>query len=68
MFRVGNVGRFVAMDVIDRIAAVGTALSSNLDSMTQEERNKYKEFLQNELNKLHEQEIKNTQKETINIE
>src|ERR671926_1432249 len=42
MFRVGNVGRFVAMDVIDRIATIGAALSSNLDSMTPEERNKYK--------------------------
>ena len=68
MFRVGNVGRFVAMDVIDRIATVGAALSSNLDSMTPEERIKYREFLQSELNKLHEQEIKNAQKEKINIE
>ena len=59
MLRVGNVGRFVAMDLIDRITTTGTALSSNLDSMTQEERNRYKEFLQNELQKLYEQEAKN---------
>ena len=54
MLRVGNVGRFVAMDLIDRITTIGTALSSNLDSMTQEERNRYKDFLQNELKKLYE--------------
>jgi hypothetical protein len=66
MLRVGNLGRFVAMDLIDRIAAIGTALSSNLDSMTQEERNRYRDFLQSELNKLHEQEAKNAEK--INVE
>ncbi|MDF2727429.1 MAG: Transcriptional regulator PadR-like family protein [Nitrososphaera sp.] len=68
MLRVGNVGRFVAMDLIDRIAAIGTALSSNLDSMTQEERNRYKEFLQNELKKLYEQEARNAEKEKIKVE
>lgn len=68
MLRVGNVGRFVAMDLIDRITTTGTALSSNLDSMTQEECNRYKEFLQNELQKLYEQEAKNAEKEEIKVE
>ena len=68
MLRVGNVGRFVAMDLIDRIAAIGTALSSNLDSMTQEERSKYKEFLENELNKIHQQEARNAEKEKVKVE
>ncbi|MDQ3836273.1 MAG: PadR family transcriptional regulator [Thermoproteota archaeon] len=68
MLRVGNVGRFVAMDLIDRIATIGSTLSSNLDSMTQEERNRYKEFLQSELNKLYEQEAKNAAKEKVNVE
>src|SRR5918992_1587165 len=68
MLRVGNVGRFVAMDLLDRIATIGTALSSNLDSMTQEERNRYKEFLQNELKKLYEQEAKNAEKEKVKVE
>jgi hypothetical protein len=68
MLRVGNVGRFVAMDLIDRIAAIGTALSSNLDSMTEEERNRYRDFLQSELNKLYEQEAKNAEKEKVNVE
>jgi hypothetical protein len=70
MLRVGSVGKFVAMDVIDRIAAVGSALSSNLESMTQEERNKYKSFLQSELKKLEEQESKNNEikKEKIDVQ
>ena len=68
MLRVGNVGRFVAMDLIDRIATIGSTLSSNLDSMTQEERNRYKEFLQSELDKLYEQEAKNAAKEKVNVE
>jgi DNA-binding PadR family transcriptional regulator len=68
MLRVGNVGRFVAMDLIDRITTIGTALSSNLDSMTQEERDRYKEFLQSELNKLYEQEAKGSGKQEIKVE
>ena len=66
MLRVGNVGRFMAMDVIDRIATIGSALSSNLDSMTQAERKKYKDFLQSELQKLDEQERK--EKEKIDVQ
>ena len=34
VLRVGNVGKFMALDLIDRISAVGAALSSNLDRMT----------------------------------
>ena len=52
MLRVGNVGKFVAMDVIDRISAIGATLSSNLDTMTDQEREKYREFLLSELKKL----------------
>jgi DNA-binding PadR family transcriptional regulator len=68
MLRVGNVGRFVAMDLLDRITTIGTALSSNLDSMTPEERNRYKDFLQNELKKLYEQEAKNSENEKVKVE
>jgi DNA-binding PadR family transcriptional regulator len=68
VLRVGNLGRFVAMDLIDRITTIGTALSSNLDSMTQEERIRYKEFLENELKKIYEQEAKSAAKEKIKIE
>lgn len=70
MLRVGNVGKFVAMDVIDKIAAVGSALSSNLESMTHEERKKYKAFLMNELRKLEEQEAANNEatKEKVDVQ
>lgn len=70
MLRVGNVGKFVAMDVIDKIAAVGSALSSNLESMTHEERKKYKAFLMNELRKLEEQESANNEatKEKVDVQ
>ena len=58
--RIGNVGKFMAMDLIDRISVIGSTLSSNLDKMTDEEQNKYKQFLQNELRKLDEQERANS--------
>ena len=56
MLRIGNVGRLMAIDLIDRVTTIGSALSSNLDGMTQEERNKYRQFLINELRKLDEKE------------
>jgi hypothetical protein len=46
----------MTMDLIDRISAIGSTLSSNLDRMTEEEKNKYKDFLVNELKKLNNQE------------
>jgi len=69
MLRVGNVGKFMAMDLIDRVTMIGSALSSNLDAMTQEERNKYREFLQSELKKLDEQQAKDAAaKEKADVE
>jgi len=67
MMRVGNVGKFMAMDLIDRVSTIGSALSSNLDSMTHEERGKYREFLQSELQKLDEQEAKGRGKEKVDV-
>jgi DNA-binding PadR family transcriptional regulator len=52
MLRVGNVGRFMALDLIDKVSTIGSTLSSNLDKMTVQEKNRYKEFLMKELNKL----------------
>ena len=65
MLRVGNIGKFMAKDLIDRISTIGSTLSSNLDRMTEQERSKYKQFLMTELNKLDEQE-KN--KEIVSVE
>src|SRR5215510_6338031 len=58
VLRVGNVGKFLTMDLIDRISTIGLTLSSNLDKMTEQEREKYKHFLVDELRKLEEQEKK----------
>ncbi|MGI0030226.1 MAG: PadR family transcriptional regulator [Nitrososphaeraceae archaeon] len=58
VMRVGNVGKFMAMDMIDRLSAIGLTLSSNLDKMSEQEREKYKQFLVSELKKLQEQEGK----------
>jgi len=55
VFRIGNMGRFMTMDLLDRIFTIGSTLSSNLNKMTEEEKNKYHEFLVNELNKLSKQ-------------
>jgi DNA-binding PadR family transcriptional regulator len=65
MLRVGNIGRFMAMDLIDRLSTIGSALSSNLDRMTVQERDKYREFLLTELKKLDEQQ---NRKEKVGVE
>jgi DNA-binding PadR family transcriptional regulator len=52
MFRVGNVGKFVAMDLLERVINIGSSLSSNVYNMTKEETGKYKKFLESELQKL----------------
>ena len=52
LFRLGNVGRFVALDILEKISSMGSILSSNITNMTDEETAKYKEFLQSELNKM----------------
>ena len=56
LFRLGNVGRFVAMDLLEKIFSMGSILSSNVSNMTEEETGKYKDFLEKELQKLKEQE------------
>ncbi len=51
-FRVGNVGKFIAMDMLERMKIVGSLLSSNISSMTDDETNEYKKFLMSELLKI----------------
>ncbi len=64
LFRLGNVGRFVAIDLLEKIVTMGSILSSNIGSMTNEETQKYKKFLQDELKKIDEK----TKKKEIKIE
>ena len=52
MFRVGNVGKFVAMDLLERVTSIGNSISSNVSNMTKEETGKYKKFLESELQKI----------------
>ena len=56
MLRVGSIARFAALDLIDRVSSLGSALSSNLDKMTEQERDRYKHFLTTELTKLEDKE------------
>ena len=57
IFRLGNVGRFVALDILEKISSMGSILSSNITNMTDEETQKYKEFLQGELDKMNEKKV-----------
>ena len=55
LLRLGNAGRFMALDMLDRISKIGTLLSSNADKMTEQERRRYKQFLNSELRKVNQQ-------------
>ena len=52
IFRVGNIGKFVAMDVLERVTILGNLLSSNVEKMTKSEAEKYRKFLESELKKI----------------
>ncbi len=67
LFRLGNVGRFVAMDLLEKIFSMGSILSSNITHMTEEETVKYKTFLEKELKKINEQSTKKKRRQ-IKIE
>ena len=55
LFRIGNVSRFVILDMIERVSAIGSTLSENVEQMTKEEVQKYKKFLKSELEKMEKQ-------------
>ena len=67
LFRLGNVGRFVAIDLLEKMSAIGSILNSNFANMTNEETQKYKKFLEMELKKIEEKEIERKRRE-IKIE
>lgn len=54
LFRLGNVGKFVAMDILEKVTAMGSILSSNASNMTRDETERYKKFLKSELDKLND--------------
>ena len=57
LFRLGNVGRFVVIDMLEKISAMGSILSSNFANMTEEEAKKYRDFLELELKKIQEKDL-----------
>jgi hypothetical protein len=63
IFRMGNVGKFVAMDLLERITTIGNSLSSNIAYMTKDETSRYKKFLELELRKIESSERKPQGKE-----
>jgi len=63
MFRIGSIGKFVAMDLLERITSMGDSLSSNVSNITKEETTRYKKFLESELRKLESTEKKSRGKE-----
>jgi len=67
LFRLGNVGRFVALDLLEKITSMGSIISSNISNMTDEETERYRKFLQDELKKMDESSSKKKGKE-IKIE
>ncbi len=56
LMKIGSVGKFLALDVLDRLTSMGVMLSDNLDKMGKEEKDKYKKFLVTQLKKLEEAE------------
>ena len=45
-------GKFMGMDVLERITILGNVLSTNASNMTNHEVEKYKKFLESELQKV----------------
>jgi DNA-binding PadR family transcriptional regulator len=58
VFRVSNIGKFMVMDVLERVTILGNLLSSNVTSMTNHEIEKYTKFLESELKKIKEKDSK----------
>ena len=52
LFRLGSVGKFVAMDTLEKVTTMGSLLSSNAPNMTKEQTDRYKKWLKSELQKV----------------
>ena len=52
VMRMVDMGKFMGMDVLERITILGNLLSSNVEKMTERETTKYKKFLESELQKV----------------
>ena len=65
--RLGNLGKFVAMDIIEKITSMGALLSTNASDMTKNETERYRKFLKSELERLSKKTTKKNGKQ-IKIE
>ena len=54
MMRLMDMGKFMGMDILERITILGNLLSSNVEKMTERETTKYKKFLESELKKVND--------------
>ena len=52
VMRMVDMGKFMGMDVLERITILGNVLSTNASNMTNHEVEKYKKFLESELQKV----------------
>lgn len=52
LFRLGSVGKFVTMDILEKLSTMSSLLSSNLSHMTYEDAERYRNFLKSELEKV----------------
>ena len=58
MMKIAKVGKFMEMDDLEKVTILGNLLSSNVGNMTNREVEKYKKFLQSELEKIKEMDSK----------
>ena len=65
--RLGSLGKFVAMDIIEKITSMGALLSTNASGMTKNETERYRKFLKSELERLSKKTTKKNGKQ-IKIE
>jgi len=66
LFRLGSVGRFVILDMLERLSVIGSLLSENAAQMTKEEIKKYEKFLKSELDKM--EKMSNEREQKIKID
>src|SRR5207245_5592464 len=66
IYRIGSVGKFVALDLMERMFIIGNSPSSNIANMNKEETRRYKKLLESELRKSDTAE-RRTQGKEINI-
>lgn len=60
LFRLGNVGKFITMGLIEKISMLGAILCSNMDNIVKAE--KCKQLLESELKKIQEKDVKSNGK------